>query len=301
MSDDRHLPGDQGSLARRQIGREPRRGLRVADARRVFDELEEIHDVGQLHLRQARGPRLVIVHRGDRPLVMGERECGVELEGRLERRLRRLRVELVQGLHAGDVLLVGVGARRADRPDVGVGRRHGEDFARELAEQRHDRVGDRGLLPRRPNLLAVANVEDGGRHRRAAAHLQHVADHEVSRARALGDRDAVIEGQLRPRGPRQLAHEVRDPPVVDDVDVLPARQVHRQQIHARVAQPLGVRRARDVVERQDDPRLVVERRIDPLRDAVSGAARRVSHGGGVPSGHCAATALVATRDRARPA
>ncbi|MBI3789776.1 MAG: hypothetical protein HY275_02725 [Gemmatimonadetes bacterium] len=75
----------------------------------------------------------------------------------------------------------------------------------------------------------------------------------MRRARTPRKREAVGQRQrLRPAR-RGLAQQVGHALVVHHAQVGPAAQVEREQVHARVAQPVEVGGARDVRERHDDP------------------------------------------------
>ena len=251
----RELARDQRAFPLRQRSPEPRSRLSVA------------HALGGVRADPA---------VDDAQLVVGERESRVELQGAVEAGACRVEVPRVERGHADHVLLVRAERVGADGGAGGPRRRFDvEDPAREAGEHAHQRVGAGGLLADGAEALAGADVEHLGDDLGPASHLEEVAHDELPRPGPARHGEPRLKAErLLAARLAHVAHQVGDALVVDDADVLPLGEVEVEQVHARVAQPVDVLGAGDVLEGEDDPGTLVERRV--------GAPRR--HGRGAPAG-----------------
>ena len=207
---------------------------------------------------------------------MRERELRVERECRGEMTFRFADVEAIERVHTEQVLAICVRATGAERSEASVGRRgDGEHAARERGECEEQRVLVGRLLFDRAHLVAGAHVDDGGDESRRMADLDEVAHDEIAGAGASRERKPIVQGEGLSRACRRsVAQQVGDALVVHDADVGPAPQVEREQVDARVAQPVEVLRSGDVGERHDHPDVLVNQRGWSARQARYSAARR---------------------------
>ena len=200
---------------------------------------------------------------GNRQFVVREREQGVELYRPQEMRLCRDELEPIQRADAEEVRLIRIDPRGAERSELRIRRRrHPEDRTREW-----HKCGEQGILiggelgdgAQPGTALHVEHVRDEAR---APADLDEVAHHEIARASATRQGESIAERKcLRDTRGGEFAEQIGDSLVVHDGDVRPPAQVERQQVDARVAEPIEVRRLRHVGEGHDDPCPFVERGV----------------------------------------
>jgi hypothetical protein len=243
-----HQAADQPALAGGQPRAEPLGGVRMALA------------LGRT------GRRAPAERHG--ALVVRQRERAVERQRRREPGARFVHVEAVERRDALEVFLICLDAVGAERgTDLGARRwRDVEDLLCQPTEERHDGVLDRALLYG-AEPLARSDVEDLGRDGRASADLEQVTHDEASRARVSGDVERRGQRRRLGRVGAALTQQVDDTFVVHDAHVAPARHVEVQHVDRRASQPIDALGSPEVVEGDDDPRLVVEtRRCAARRD-----------------------------------